>query len=257
MTIVIVLLTLVVALLGVLVAGLLRSHAVILRRLHELGVGLEDDAVPRAADDGRPEGIPAVHLPEQAPDVLGTDPSGGAVGVPITGVEHDTILAFLSTSCLTCETFWETFSRPEEVALPPDTRLVIVAKDADQESPSELARLAPPGLTVVLSSQTWLSYDVPGSPFFVHVEGRSGRVRGSGTAGDWERVARLLELATGDASYTAADLPSGRAPKAAADAAREREIDHILRSAGIGPGDPSLYPPLDTDAADPSATGRA
>ena len=41
-----VVLTLVVLLMAVLVAGLLRSHADILRSLHELGVGVGDPAAP-------------------------------------------------------------------------------------------------------------------------------------------------------------------------------------------------------------------
>ena len=39
----------VVLLLGILVAGLLRSHADILRSLHELGLGVGDPAAPRRA----------------------------------------------------------------------------------------------------------------------------------------------------------------------------------------------------------------
>jgi hypothetical protein len=42
MTVVVALLTVVVAVLALLVAGLLRSHAAILRRLHELGAGVEE-----------------------------------------------------------------------------------------------------------------------------------------------------------------------------------------------------------------------
>ena len=41
--------TFVVLLLGVLVAGLLRSHADILRSLHELGVGVGDPATTKAS----------------------------------------------------------------------------------------------------------------------------------------------------------------------------------------------------------------
>ena len=37
---------LVIAVLGVLVVGLLRSHAEILRRLHELGAGVYDEEAP-------------------------------------------------------------------------------------------------------------------------------------------------------------------------------------------------------------------
>ncbi|MGH3442704.1 MAG: hypothetical protein ACRDUY_11810, partial [Nitriliruptorales bacterium] len=46
MTLLLTLLVLAVAVLSLLVAGLLRSHAEILRRLHEAGLGLEDSVSP-------------------------------------------------------------------------------------------------------------------------------------------------------------------------------------------------------------------
>ncbi len=67
----------------------------------------------------------------------------------------------------------------------------------------------------------------------VHVEGRSGRVRGEGTAASWPAVRNLLlRGAASDGSVRA---------KAAADARRERDADRHLLAAGISPGDPSLY----------------
>ncbi|WP_421119286.1 hypothetical protein ACE2AJ_18275 [Aquihabitans daechungensis] len=49
MTAIVVLLALVVAVLGLLVVGLLRSHAEILKRLHQLGAGLDPDQPQPAA----------------------------------------------------------------------------------------------------------------------------------------------------------------------------------------------------------------
>ncbi len=49
MTVLVAGLTVAVALLGLLVLGLLRSHAEILRQLHELGAGREDTAPGAAA----------------------------------------------------------------------------------------------------------------------------------------------------------------------------------------------------------------
>ena len=59
----VILLGLAVAVLGVLVIGLLRSHAEILRRLHELGAGVYDD------DDATEDGVTsAIELTER-PDI--------------------------------------------------------------------------------------------------------------------------------------------------------------------------------------------
>ncbi|MDQ4096931.1 MAG: hypothetical protein M3144_03550, partial [Actinomycetota bacterium] len=163
-------------LLGVLVLGLLRSHAEILRRLHELGVGLEDTEPPGATEDGPvPATVPVAGGPE-ALDVAGVTPAGQAAAIGVVGAPHDTVLAFLSSGCLTCAGFWEAFGRTDERGLPPRTRLLVVTKGADGESPPAVARLAPPDLTVVMSTEAWEGYGVPGSPYFLLVHGPSGRV---------------------------------------------------------------------------------
>ncbi len=239
-------LTVVVALLGLLVVGLLRSHAEILRRLHELGAGVEETDSPTPEQPGfrvrpgtpepsRLEGFAAVR------DVAGKGLADDAVALRVGGVDHHTVLAFLSSSCLTCANFWDDFSRPERLSLPQSTRLVIVAKDAAEESVSTLAKMAPPGLPLVLSSAAWADYEVPGSPYFVLVDGPAGEVRGEGTGMSWEQVSNLLAQATDDLTY-AGTQANRRGSKADADAARESRIDRELLSAGLRPGDPSLYP---------------
>lgn len=236
MSFVVVLLSIVVALLVFLVAGLLRSHAEILRRLHTLDpdgapdrAGDRDGAAP--ADLGLPQPVTQVEG-RTATDLAGTTPSGDAVGVRIAGAGHDTVLVFLSSGCTTCHGFWEALRTAE---LPGGARLVVVTKGEEHESPVAVGELAPPGLTVVMSSEAWTDYHVPGSPYLVHVDGPSGTVRGEGTGADWESVRRMLLDAAGD-------LDQRRARKASADAAREQAVDDALLSAGIRPGDPSLYP---------------
>ena len=236
MTAVVSALVVVVVLLSVLVAGLLRSHAVILRRLHELGAGMEGDpgapaaaAVPRT-DGTVPDPRPDVPQGRRATDLHGADPRGGAVALRLTGVPHDTVLVFLSTGCTTCSGFWEDLAEPD---LPPGTRLVVVTRDAGEESPTEVLARAPAGMTVVLSSAAWHELSVPGSPFVLHIHGPSGRVIGEGTAPSWERVRTMILRADDDAAL------GGR--KAAADQRREGELDRLLLEAGIAPGDPSLY----------------
>ena len=96
-----------------------------------------------------------------------------------------------------------------------------VVKDTSEESTTALRELAAPNITVVMSSAAWVDYRVPGSPYFVLVDGAARRVRGEGTAASWEQVRTLLLQAIGDD--------------------RELAIDRELLAHGIGPGDPSLY----------------
>ena len=161
--------------------------------------------------------------------------------VRVSGVEHDTVIAFLSSGCITCQKFWDAFRKPRKLKLPTGTRLVVVTKGSEAESPSAVADLAPPQVPTIMSSQAFADYDVPGSPYFVYVHGPSGRVRGEGTGPDWEQVSSLLGQATSDADLTTA-LDGSQVPKPDADAAREERIDRELYAAGIPPGDASLYP---------------
>ena len=200
MTAVVVGLALAVLLLGVLVAGLLRSHAEILKALHDLGAGLELDRdapgpVPVTIDGvvpPRPAGAPA---PET---VTGTTPAGEEVALSLQG-GRPTLLAFLSSGCTTCQTFWSSFAHGVP-ATPADARLVVVVRDAADESPSALAKLTPDDVPVVASSSTWDALDVPGSPYFVLVDG-SGRVAGEGSGASWPQVVDLLGQAHADAAH--------------------------------------------------------
>lgn len=255
MTAIVVLLGLVVAVLGLLVVGLLRSHAEILKRLHQLGAGLDPDNPGQPASPAPTpvtsredfQVMPQVPSPPDreafggAADLVGVSPGGNeALSVRITGVEHDTIVAFLSSGCITCQKFWDAFAKPRKLKLPDATRLVIVTKGVDGESPSSVASLAPSAFPTVMTTEAFTDYDVPGSPYFVYVHGPSGRVRGEGTGPDWDQVSSLLAQATVDAGL-ATSLAGQQVAKPDADAAREARIDQELFEAGVSPGDPSLY----------------
>ena len=217
--------TVLLAVLTVLVAGLLRAHGTVLRRLHQLDGGVVVDE--RTPDfELRPVARPAAAAGADAPghDVSGETPAGELVTTRVVDVDHDTLLLFLSSGCDTCQPFWHDLADP--LRLPAHTRLLVVAQGPEAESPGELAALAGPGVDVVLSSDAWRDYQVPGSPHVVFVDGRTGRVRGEGTGQSLRQVLELLGR-------------SGH--KSSRDAQQEAEVDRALLAAGILPGDPRLY----------------
>jgi hypothetical protein len=237
MTILVLVETVLLAVLTVLVAGLLRAYGTVLRRLHEIDPGRSSGSAefemlptPTVRQPAEPEFGPA-H------DVTGETLDGEIVSTRVVGVEHDTLLLFLSSGCGTCETFWAELAAGDAIHLPTGTRLLVVPQSAADESPDDLAALAPDGVDVVLSSDAWRDYGVPGSPHVVFVDGGTGRIRGEGTGQSLHQVAELLARATGDAGF----LTGGSAPKSGRDRQQERSVDRELLAAGILPGDPRLY----------------
>ena len=181
-----------VAILGLtlLVLGLLRSHALILKALHDLGAGLELDT--RSGTRGTPGPVPVeLESGVVAPARATGSNAPGLAGQDLAGRN---LLAFLSSGCTVCQSFWAEFADPVDV--PGDGRLVVVVKEDADESPSALARLVPPGLHVVRSSLAFDEFEVPGSPYFVYVE--DGEIIGEGSATSWERVSDLMGQAVAD-----------------------------------------------------------
>jgi hypothetical protein len=239
-------LTVAVALLGLLVAGLLRAHAEVLRTLHGMGVDLDPSrevavAPPQGRPtQGRPTGArptPARPSPAAVEDLTGTTPAGGAVSLAVGGVAHDTLVAFLTSGCATCRGFWDAF-RAGPVDVPGGARLVVVTRGPEAESPGTVANLAG-SLPVVMSSEAWEAYDIPYAPYFVYVSGPAGRVMGEGVAAGWEEVRTLVSNAVADGTTTPR---RGLHERSRADQRRDDEVDRQLRAAGIEPGDPRLYP---------------
>ncbi len=208
--------TLLLVVLLVLVAGLLRSNAEILRRL-EGGEGREAARPESAAPDRVPGAAAAA--------VAGPTPAGDAVALDFAGHGSEpTLLAFLTSGCTTCAGFWETLG---ESRLPDGVRTVVITHGAERERPAQLRKLAPEGIPVIMSSQAWTDYGVPASPYFVLVE---GSIRGEGTATTWSALSSLV-------SDAIEDRRTASGGTARADAAERK-----LAAAGIGPEHPSLYP---------------
>ena len=210
-----------IVLLGILVVGLLRSHAEILRKLHELGAGLDPDAA-----SGVTSAVPAPvrRTASTGFDLSGTTPGDEAVRVGVVGARQSTLLAFLSSGCQTCGGFWETFAATDRLAVPGGARLVVVTKGPEAESESRIRELSPPAVPVVMSTEAWLEYKVPATPYFVYVDGPTGRIVGEGSAQTWDHVRSLWSQALADAE------------------GGEARADRELQQAGIRPGHRSLYP---------------
>jgi hypothetical protein len=209
--------TIVLVLLVILVAALLRSHAEILRRL--------GPARERADSASLPE--PTAAPPPSIPEIAGTTLDGDAVKISLGPAAPPTLIAFLTSGCSVCRTFWDDLRAGHRVKLPqPGSRVVVVTRDTTHESPSRLAELRPGDVPVIMSSDAWERMRVPGSPYFLYVE--RGAVAGEGSATMWTQVESLLR----DAAYDAGQNGDRRTDG----------IDETLRAAGIGPGHPSLYP---------------
>lgn len=219
---------------GFFAVGLLHSYAGLIRRVQRL-----EGEVPVAAPKPAPHLAAPSGAERAAANIAGESLDGETVALAVTGVEHNTLLAFLSSGCSTCANFWTHLPRAADSTDGRRSRLVVVTQGPEHESPSALASLASPDLVdTVMSSRGWEDYAVPGSPYFVFVDGRSGMVRGEGTALGWDEVFSLMALAEGDSAPVAGPRPR----KPASDAAREGAVDRELLRAGIAPGDPSLYP---------------
>ena len=236
----------IVAVLCVLVAGLLRGYAAVLRRLHELDGGASAGAPPFRTVSAVPEPAVGQRIEgrdewAESHDISGTSLHGEIVSVRTVGVEHDTILAFLSSSCEGCAGFWHELGEPGSWTTPQGSRLLVVTKGPDEESPSVLSQLCPDGVDLVMSSQAWADFNVPGSPYVVVADGRTGRVKGEGSGLSFSQVSGLIRQSVEDSRHPAL------AHKPDADRRRERDIDRILLSAGIGPQDPSLYATTEQD----------
>jgi len=258
--------TVLVILLGLLVVGLLRSHADIARALRDLGAPIGDPSPAagrrptdrhtspvelRRSEDGAVvqmgPAVPPRAVGTATFDVDGTTPFGDALAISVAGGGL-TLLAFLTSGCQSCAHFWQAIDE-DASPLPHGIRTVIVTKGPEAEHLAAVQRLAGSDsrVPVVMSTDAWSDYEVPGSPFFVLVDGTGEMSRrvGEGAARSMAEVAQLVTAATEDRSLA---LAARRAPTATPPAPPRGHRDHVptvdeeLAAAGIRPGDPSLFP---------------
>lgn len=220
----------IILLLLVLVAGLLRSHADILRKLDALGAG-EDSQIIRSGQNGDVTRTPMRTEPASLAAISGQTPLGDTASVALKDSRGYVLVAFMSTGCTTCKPFWKAFRDGMDMPRA-DIRPVIVTKGTHEESPGEIRERAPLDITTIMSSETWDAFRVPGTPYFQLVNTESGVVVGEGSAGSWPRLVEMIERSLGD---------EGVSPIALTTRQRYEDSSSTLRESGIEPGDPSLY----------------
>lgn len=238
---VVIALAVVIALLGMLVIGLLRSHADILRRLESMGAGLEGEHAHGSQQ------LTLTHRRSQVTDrnISGMTPDGEPLVVSLGASPDPTLLAFLSTTCSSCTPFWEGLASSLMHFGGHRHRVLIVTLGESEESPTRAQSMATGSADVVMSSQAWSEFEVPGAPYFVLVEGGTGQIVGEGSAMTYEALEEFLRDSTNDRLWDRRAGSAGAGPTVE----EESRIDAELREAGIEPNDPRLYPNRD-DAAD-------
>jgi len=224
--------------LGLLVVALLASYAGLVERVNLV----EGRAPTRSLTPPQFSGVTR-ELSDEAitiEQLVGRTPHGDDVLLPASGIQHDLLVAFLSSGCTSCGSLWEDLREHRLPVFPTYLRLVVVTRGSTEESPASIAELAPQDVDVIMSSETWEAFSTPGSPYFAYVDGKSGKVVGEGTALTWDQVLGLVATSSGDASLLSGVGRDGSKPRS--DLQREEEVDQLLMQAGILPGDPSLYP---------------
>ena len=193
----------VVALLGLVVVALVRAQASTARRLavverHLLRAQRRQGAPPPAREET------SMSSTEEQPDpsaddgdlvdVRGVTVAQEPMTYPLQDVDRPTLVAFLSTTCGICVGLWEQLRDQGLDGVP----AVVVTKDPAVENLAMARDMANAGtLPVIMSSEAWDDYEVPGSPYFLLVGGRPGQVLAEGEASTWESVRSLTNQTVG------------------------------------------------------------
>ena len=223
---------LVVVFLLVLIVGLMRSHAEVLRKLDGLGVRLDTQPDSTSLELGltRRTTTNETKIPSQ---LSGVTPDGESAVISLDVGDKPVLLAFLSTTCSSCSVFWERFSSGVVEFRSGLYRTILVTLGPDEESPTRAKNLRRGSAEALMSSQAWQAFEVPGAPYFALID--EGIVIGEGTAATVDALEQFLSDAAGDLSW------DRRQVRDRTDRDREEIVDQELREAGIEPGDPRLY----------------
>ncbi len=259
-----------IAVLALLVLGLLRSHALILRALHELGAGLELEQAhadrPAQALDRAGAGRHRVRCRAGHPAgdackrhaVSGTTLAGEEVAIPVAGRRPPDPAGLPVERLQRVPDLLGRSSSAGRRDVPGDGRLVVVAKDPHEESVTRLRELAGPRLDVVQSSAAWTDYAVPGSPYFVYVE--DGVITGEGSSTTWRAGARPDAPGRAATPRRLAGAPAragpGRTERRQTTSPTSHRVDRELLGAGIAarPPEPVRDPDDEAPHVTPSPT---
>ena len=170
-----------IALLAVAVFGLLRSQGRVLAALR--------DRAPAASPSAATYPLPSSGA--VAPPVVGVDPAGGPVTVAVARGTPPVLLAFLTEGCYECAWWWRALASDHRAIVLPS--LAVVTPSPSTERPEGVRRVAPVGIPVVMSSETWEAYGVTVASTFVLVSG--GLVRAAGRASTWSDLAAVVARA--------------------------------------------------------------
>lgn len=189
----------VVVLLAVVVFALVRAQAVTSRRLALLERRLLRaqrrteaalDPVPTTPGDTMtiPTTSSASSAGDDLVDLRGVTVDGEQTEYALETLETPTLVAFLSTTCGICLSLWERLRDEGLDGVP----AVVVTKDAAVEKVDVVRDMTDSGsLPVVMSSEAWDDYEVPGSPYFLVVGGDPGVILAEGEASSWDEVRSL------------------------------------------------------------------
>ena len=202
--------TLLLGMLLLLVAGLLRSHAEILRTLSSPGSRYGGSDLP---DEEHFGGV------REALEFEGVTLAGEEILVSTIADKSRLLLAFLTSGCSSCRGIWHGLLHHAD-RLPPETSILVVTKDREEESISRLRKLGAADVPLVMSSPAWEAYRVPGSPYFVYLDGET--VRGEGSADSWQGALGFIEDEIADAELEREQAAAGSANGPSADTARGR-----------------------------------
>lgn len=106
--------------------------------------------------------------PMSGASMTGTAPDGSPRSIALTGIPTPTLLAFLGSTCITCDGLWrgaDRAARRSRRAL----RIVIVTRGPEAESPGLVAAKAPRSVPVLMSEAGWAACGVGPAPAFVVV----------------------------------------------------------------------------------------
>ncbi|MPZ52150.1 MAG: hypothetical protein GEU79_05365 [Acidimicrobiia bacterium] len=236
-TVIVVILGLAVVFLGMLVVGMLRSHAEILSTLAEIGYDTEHGNGPTSGSDRSDQDSRTEHNHTTASVIVGVSgltPDGESVALALKGTSGLALLAFLSGTCSSCEVFWQGLDRPENAFGIDGLRPIVVTLGPEEESPTRISDRSNSRVPVVMSTEAWDELGVPGAPHFVLVDTRTGSVLGEGTSNSIDALGDFVRDSLDDLAW------SKRVSRPRADLGRESRVDRELLEAGIQPGDEQL-----------------